>query len=119
MIKTMRSFSWLLILLVLFRLGSGTAMAMPTHTTAPSERPVMTASACHEHTTPAQAGDLTSKSPETVLWSSLDDCHHCCAVGLVSPMPTLWPPTPETPSNSAIEGWNSVSVRPDLRPPIA
>lgn len=119
MIKIMRSFSWLLILLVLFRLGWGTAMAMPAHTAAPGEHPVMAASACHEHTAPAAAGDPTPQSPATALWSSLDDCHHCCAVGLASPAPTLWPPTPETPSNSAIERWNSVSVRPDLRPPIA
>ena len=132
----MRRISWFLVLVILLKLGVGPVMAMPaatqSHPTLPEQHSAVLP-ACHGHgVTPtasaltdslswAQAShDPTSKDPASHAHGAADaDCHHCCAVGLGCLMTVCLHPTPAAHAERITHDWESASLRPDLRPPIA
>ena len=107
---------WTLLFALLLQLVLGSAWAMrvtPSHHPAPS---------CHE-TVNLQREDTDTLGAHAAHGkvpapSVQADNHHCCAVGLgvgvqpqLLPLPQAQPASPHSP-------WASLSVRPDLRPPI-
>lgn len=80
------------------------------------------ASACHEvavsqisdleqHHAPAAQGKAPTHTAQA-------DSHHCCAVGLGAAVQPLLLPLPHAIPASPHSPWASLSLRPDLRPPI-
>ena len=112
----MRRTVWTLLAALLLQLVLGSAWAMQT---TPSHRP---APSCHE-TVGLQRADSDTHAahaaPGKVPAPSVQaDSHHCCAVGLgVGAQPQL-PPLPQALPASPHRPWASLSLRPDLRPPI-
>ncbi len=125
----MRHLSWFCVWVILFKLSLSSLMAMPAlgHLHHPTEQ-TLAVPACHEaaSTYPKQSaldvqtlaqpsGDFASDTP-----SSTDlDCHHCCAVGLAGHQTGFLPPAPAVHAAQINQDGLSVSLRPDLRPPIA
>jgi len=112
----MRRTVWTLLAALLLQLVLGSAWAMQA---TPSHRP---APSCHE-TVGLQRADSDTHAahaaPGKVPAPSVQaDSHHCCAVGLgVGAQPQL-PPLPQALPASPHRPWASLSLRPDLRPPI-
>lgn len=80
------------------------------------------ASACHEtaaiqsvdvepHPAHAAEGKVSNHTVQT-------DSHHCCAIGFGASAQPLPPPLPQAIPASQHRDWASLSLRPDLRPPI-
>jgi len=80
------------------------------------------ASACHEaaviqiadveqHHAHAAQGKAPNHTAQT-------DSHHCCAVGFGANVQPLLPLLPQAIPASQHRDWASLSLRPDLRPPI-
>mgnify|MGYP000567784487 FL=1 len=74
---------------------------------------------CHEVLVVNDAS-ATHASPtdSTHAHSGQSDSHHCCAIGLGVGVQAQLLPLPQTLPNSPHGPWASLSLRPDLRPPI-
>lgn len=121
----LRRISVFLILTVLLKLSSAFAFPLPHHgpvVAAPTEHALP---ACHDHQAPASAETspkldaVDSSQPSSGTCATLDNCHHCCAVGLGMYVPMLAQPLPSAAPVNAWTHGTSLSLRPDLRPPIA
>ncbi|PIT74109.1 hypothetical protein [Limnohabitans sp. G3-2] len=124
----MRRFSWFCLLVIMFKLCLGTAMAMPAMvpTHHPSEQ-TLSLPACHgeaktghaQHPQGAVDAAQSTSDPATHTPSATDaDCHHCCALGLGSLHQGFGPTAPSVQATRIQPDWRSVSLRPGLRPPI-
>ena len=114
MIRTMRRTVWTLLIALLLQLLAGSAWALrsPHSGHAPAT--------CHE-ALPHEAAPADAHPPsgDTKHAATLQhDSHHCCAVGLGAGMPVLLQPLPQSAPSSRHGPWASLSLRPDLRPPI-
>jgi hypothetical protein len=127
----MRRFSWLLILLIMLKLSLGSAAAMPLSALFNGSTEAALP-ACHtsmaqplslaEHQDPHAEQPRTEVATEHATLPSPDagckDCQLCCAFGLNLFSVSL----PQAASASHPQGltlrWNSVSLRPELRPPL-
>ena len=109
---------WTLLLAMLLQLLAGSAWAwrMPT-----AAAPVMH---CHDMAADASladaphmasAQDTAHPSPQAGHHA---DSHHCCAVGLGTALPSLVQPLPTSTPARQQTAWASLSLSPDLRPPI-
>jgi hypothetical protein len=110
----MRPAVWTLLLALLLQVFAGSAWALQSSTG--SMRPTH----CHEPVAPVSAGpasdgnsDEHRHSPQKSL-----DSHHCCAVGLGTALPSLVQPLPTSTPARQQTAWASLSLSPDLRPPI-
>ena len=113
----MRRTAWILLMSLLLQLLAGSAWAWRA-TQASGTSP---AHATHCHVTAAEAaGDSNNHpAPKTAAaaWAQADS-HHCCAVGLGSPVQPMLQPLPQTTPASPHTPWASQNLQPDLRPPI-
>lgn len=130
----MRSFSWLLIWLMVLKMSLGSVMAMPNpwpgteatvHEVADTtyrEVQLATLPDCHGHAISQDDGKglkTSSSSKDTdAPPGNTCDCHHCCAVGLGRGSRIEQAPAPATHPTNPPQGWQSVNLRPVLRPPI-
>jgi hypothetical protein len=145
----MRCCSWLLMGVMLLKLSLGSVMALPiswqSHlltpiTTAHQKKPpkeqtkdsqfsvnTQTLMAawpdCHGHSD-TQADKSSSDTPPTAEdtstpCTSLDDCRHCCAVGLGHWADKGQQTAPSGQPQLLLLGWKSANFRPLFRPPIA
>jgi hypothetical protein len=77
---------------------------------------------CHGHSdnqADKSLSDMTSTSEDThTRCTSLDDCHHCCAVGLGHWTNKAQHTAPSGQPQLAPQGWQSANFRPLFRPPI-
>jgi hypothetical protein len=137
MIRPMLRISWLLVLLVLLKLGMGMNSAAVT---LPTQHPVQGHLAdshpCHENTATevsknkapttetAASSDAQSTSPMPLTTathlaeSTCGDCQWCCAWGLTARKVSLAPATPASPPQGFTLSWISQSLQPELRPPL-
>jgi hypothetical protein len=127
----MRRISWLLVVLLLLKLSLGTAAAMqlgglsgrstesglpPCHTGMAQAAPFQ------EHPnhdadrapTAGAVGHSTMPSQEVLC----NDCQLCCAFGLNVFNLSLLQAAPTMPTRALTQRWSSVSLRPELRPPL-
>ncbi len=109
---------WTLLLAMLLQLLAGSAWAWRVPTAA---APVIH---CHDMAADASladaphmasAQDTAHPSPQAGHHA---DSHHCCAVGIGTGMPSQLLPLPQAVPCSQHGPWASLSLRPDLRPPI-
>jgi hypothetical protein len=109
----MRVLSWLLISWVLLQWVP--SAAMPANPGGHSGH--HTLAACHDGlaTGPSQAAAPVST---TATWPGFGDCHHCCVPNLPLHLNVLGLAAPPGPPHSTAPRWVSVSLPPDLRPPI-
>jgi len=120
----LRRISGVLILTVLLKLTAAFAFPIPHGpvVAAPNEHALP---ACHDHQahssgeTSPKLDAVDSSSPSSDTCAALDNCHHCCAVGLGMYVPLLAQPLPSAAPVNAWTHGTSLSLRPDLRPPIA
>ncbi len=127
----MRRFSWFLILLVLLKLGMGTAVAMHLGSaTGASQR--LALPPCHDsmaqhqihqsHPDRPPAGQATdplaAQDPLPSQGATCSDCQLCCAFGLTMFSLSLPQAAPASTPQSLSPSWNSQSLRPELRPPL-
>ena len=80
------------------------------------------ASACHE-TAVIQISDFEQNSAHAgqgkdPTHTAQTDSHHCCVVGSGAALQPLLLPLPHALPASLHSPWASLSLRPDLRPPI-
>ena len=112
----MRRTVWTLLFAMLLQLLLGSAWAMR------STQPHGHASHCHEVVAMERSTDAappTHAAPNKVKAASIQaDSHHCCAVCIGAAMQPLLPPLPQAAPTSRHGPWASLSLRPDLRPPI-
>lgn len=112
----MRRTVWTLLFALLLQLVLGSAWAMRV---APSNHP---APSCHEMVSFQQgkpdAHAAHGAHDKVPAQSAQIDSHHCCAVGLGIGIQTLLLPLPQALPTSPHSPWASVSMRPNLRPPI-
>ena len=124
--------AWLLQLL-LASSGWALASAAPAHTTANlvaapachgigvSELPLPSAEArasAHDaHATHQAPVHHSNNSTSSTVHHSADS-HHCCAVGLGLGLAPVLAPLPQAAPVGEALRWASLSMRPDLRPPI-
>ena len=105
---------WTLLFALLLQLVAGSAWALrsphPSHCPA-NDHALM----AHE----ASPGDAHHPSTDKTHTATVQhDSHHCCAVGLGAGIPALLQPLPQAAPTSQHGPWASLSLRPDLRPPI-
>jgi hypothetical protein len=137
MIRPMLRISWLLVLLVLLKLGMGMNSAAAT---LPTQHPVQGHLAdshpCHENTATevsknkapttetAASSDAQSTlttpltTPTHLAESTCGDCQWCCAWGLSARKVSLAPAAPASPPQGFTLSWISQSLQPELRPPL-
>jgi len=138
-----RRFSWFRIVLVLLKLGWGTAAAMPLsasfghaptsallpcHTnmansagTAPRQQPNPQEDPHHlDSRQTAQLVGETGPLPWPVSSHDTDcsDCQLCCAIRLDVSSWSLPQAVPASTPRGMTQRWKSVSLRPELRPPL-
>ena len=109
----MRRTVWILLFTLLMQLVSASAWTMPA--------PESASHPAHGHETVAQDGTTTATHPQDSAQTShrhTDNSHHCCAVGLGTGVQPLLAPLPQAAPTSWHGPWASLSLRPDLRPPI-
>lgn len=108
----MRRTLWTLLCALLLQLAAGSAWAWR------SAHDLGHNGHCHETATPSALTQDTGhpESPTTANAQTSD--HHCCAVGLGSALQAALPPLPQAAPRSRHGPWASLSLRPDLRPPI-
>ncbi len=113
-IHPMRRTVWTLLFALLLQLLAGSAWALR------SERSSHPPATCHDAAVhQAAPTDTHHASGDTTHAATVQhDSHHCCAVGLVAGIPALLQPLPQAAPNSQHGPWASLSLRPDLRPPI-
>ena len=103
---------WILLFTLLMQLVSASAWTMPT--------PEAASHPGHCHETLAQDATTTAAHPQDSAQTSQrhTDSHHCFAVGLGACVQPLLAPLPQAAPTSRHGPWASLSLRPDLRPPI-
>ena len=120
----LRRISGVLILAVLLKVSAAFASPTPHHGPIVAPSKVQTLPTCHEHQAHANAETppvlyaLDTHTSSQLTCSPLDDCQHCCAVGLSRYAPLL---AHQLPSAAPVRAWThgtSLSPRPGLRPPI-
>jgi len=139
----MRRFSWFLMVLILLKLGWGTAAAMPLsasfgHAPTSALPPCHTSMANSTGASPKQHPHHQEdhhrlESSQTAMLvgepdplpgpvSSHDtdcsDCQLCCAISLNVFGWSLPQAAPAASPRGMTQRWNSVSLRPELRPPL-
>ena len=72
----------------------------------------------HTASQPEPDGQQPAHSTHNPASATSADSHHCCAVGLSLGSAALLAPLPQAAPQSVSLPWVSLSVRPDLRPPI-
>ncbi len=109
----MRHTVWTLLFALLLQLLAGSAWAWRgAQTTEHSAH-------CHDTAVQAAGGtDTHHIAGKALSGSSQPDSHHCCAVCIGAAMQPLLPPLPQAAPTSRHGPWASLSLRPDLRPPI-
>ena len=109
----MRHTVWTLLFALLLQLLAGSAWAW--------RGAQATEHSAHCHNTAVQAAsgtDTHHTAGKALSGSSQPDSHHCCAVCIGAAMQPLLPPLPQAAPTSRHGPWASLSLRPDLRPPI-
>ena len=118
----MRHTVWTLLLALLLQLLAGSAWAWraaPTQGHVPTCHDVVAAAGADSHMAQASlAATVPGTTDPTHLVSTHADSHHCCAVGLGVGKQPLLRPLPQAAPTSQHGPWASLSLRPDLRPPI-
>ena len=112
----MRRTTWTLLIALLLQLVVGSAWALrPVHSIQASGHAVH----CHDMA-PQATGDSDPQHTTDPVHASTTspDSHHCCAVGLGSTMQPQPQALPQAVPTSQHGPWVSLSLRPDLRPPI-
>ena len=113
---------WTLLLALLLQLLAGSAWAWrtaPVQGQAPSCHDVVAAAGADSHMAHASpAASAPGVTDNTHPVSMQTDSHHCCAVGLGVGVQALLLPLPQAAPTSQHGPWASLSLRPDLRPPI-
>ena len=115
----MRRTVWTLLMALLLQLLAGSAWAWraaQAHSHTPHGTAVVH---CHGVAEPPTSATDTQRSAEPISGASMQaDSHHCCAVGLALDV-AVWPsPLPQAPPLGQHTAWASLSLPPDLRPPI-
>lgn len=109
----MRHTLWTLLFALLLQLVPGSVWALAQT----SGHPVH----CHETVTESTSVGMhhANAQQDKAHPASLQaDGHHCCAVGLGVGVQALLQPLPQAAPASPTGHWASLSVRPDLPPPI-
>ena len=112
----MRPTAWTLLFALLLQLMLGSAWAMrvtSSHHAAPS---------CHDSVSIQAHGpeghSAHAAQDQAPAHTAQADKHHCCAVGLGTGVQAILLPLPQAVPTSLPSLWVSLSLRPDLRPPI-
>jgi len=93
--------------------GATTPSAVHTHGEQDAHAVAQPSGGPGDHGSELAHAGLHSHSPH-----SGGEGHHCCAVGLGLGVPPLLSPLPQAAPRSVARGWDSLKMRPDLRPPI-
>ena len=109
----MRRTVWTLLIALLLQLVAGSAWAFRD-----SQHHAM-ATHCHDTVQSAGPSKPNTAANQTSQGAAQPDTHHCCAVGLGSDNTLQLPPLPQATPTSQQGPWASLSLRPDLRPPIS
>ena len=114
----MRRTVWTLLIAVLLQLLVGNAWAWRA-AQAQGHASHGTTVHCHGQAAPQAPSADTQHATELPSSASMQgDSHHCCAVGLGLDV-AVWPsPLPQAPPLAQHTAWASLSLPPDLRPPI-
>lgn len=109
----MRHTVWTLLFALLLQLLAGSAWAWR------GAQATEHSAHCHDTAVQAASGtDTHHTAGKALSGSSQPDSHHCCAVCIGWAMQPLLPPLPQAAPTSRHGPWASLSLRPDLRPPI-
>ena len=108
---------WTLLFALLLQLLAGSAWAWRGPQASDHTTPVQTAH-CHDTVAPDPSRDSHHAAGPSHSASVQADSHHCCAVGLAATVQTPLQSLPQAPPVSQHGPWASLSLRPDLRPPI-
>jgi len=112
----MRRTVWTLLFALLLQLVTGGAWAMRTASAT------HTPPSCHDSVAmpvhKPQGHAAHALQDQTPAHAVQADNHHCCAVGLGIGVQAIWMPLPQQTPTSQPPLWVSLSLRPDLRPPI-
>ena len=124
----MRPTLWTLLLALLLQLLAGNAWAWRNTTASGHGEPLQTrhvqsmqrqAAHCHDTFAPQASPHDHHHAPDQAPGGSApSDNHHCCAIGLAPAVQPLLQSLPHAPPASQHGPWASLSLRPDLRPPI-
>lgn len=112
---------WTLLLALLLQLGVGSAWAVRLPTAAACHEAVATVTAdvhTHHAAHPLGNADHRDAHPTPTGTPHATDSHHCCVVGLGVGAQPQWVPLPHPAPEAPHRSWASLSLRPDLRPPI-
>ena len=124
----MRPTLWTLLFALLLQLLAGSAWAWRS---APASAPAgqlqathvqamqLQAAHCHDTVAPQASTHDTPHAPGHAHGGSAPpDSHHCCAIGLGPTVQPLLQSLPQAPPTGQHGPWASLSLKPDLRPPI-
>ncbi len=111
MILTMRTTAWTLLFALLLQVVAGAAWALQADRGSPMP------AHCHEPVSAVAADDHSAADLVHARQPPLES-HHCCAVGLGAGAPSPWLTLPRATPISQPAVWASLSLSPDLRPPI-
>ncbi len=118
----MQRIVWPLLLALLLQLvvGSAWAVRLPVQAAACHETTATVALDMYEHSADHPHSQLdpqgTPSAPTHTHHTT--DSHHCCAVGLGVGLQPQWLPLPHPAPETPHPSWASLSLRPNLRPPI-
>lgn len=113
MMMPMRCTLWTLVCALLLQVLGVSAWAI--HQPQTPAGPV----ACHESAVTSVAhGGHEAASDDAQALHQAHSSHHCCAIGLGMGLAPIPQPLPQSAPVSHQPLWASLSLRPDLRPPI-
>ncbi len=114
----MRPTLWTLLFALLLQVLAGSAWAWRSPQADSHTAPLHTTH-CHDTAAPENSSSDSHHAPgQSPAASAQADSHHCCAMVLSEAVHAQPQPLPQAPPASRHGPWASLSLRPDLRPPI-